>query len=200
MYVVSTQRSGATAFCINHAFQNNMEYGGDLHALHCNAFLPEFQNDFIEQKKTFHETGIQPSFDPLKTCQAWADIMNPQKIYMVPAFNVGVYNNASFFITRKNVRNLIKSIVNYRIKASRPRPIIPTGVFNTLVHDLTVMAIMLTYCKENNKTITWYEDVFTRDTEYTFYNDWYGRGEFEFLIDNYLAKSILHDIHPDLIV
>jgi hypothetical protein len=196
MYIVGTARSGSTAFTIHKALEAGIPFKGEINyspaVVGTNTTRPNWKRDF-------HETGIQPTYTMAEFLAAWANLSDPNSMYLVNALNcdVGAWGGATAYITRKNIRNSLRSHANHVIKnyygstpTVRPfhfvRPLIERNLIST--------CLLLKFCADNNKTITWYEDVFEKETTYTAYNEWPHKVELEAFID-----GLITEFRPELL-
>jgi hypothetical protein len=206
MYALATQRSGGTAFCLNYAFEHNIEYGGELTLPFVNPGTPTTENPFVNLKQLYHETGIQPTYTMDEFLTNMSELKNPSKIFLVTV-PLGIYliEDADFLISRKNIKNISASFVNYTLKISPEVGQIDGYVdisqaFNRSTGDLKALAVMLQHCKNTGKQMTWYEDHFNRTTEYTLYNNWSQKARFETLIDRHIESIDFQGLNENIIL
>ena len=205
MYVVATARSGATAFCLNYAFEHGIEYGGELSVQFVNPGMDTPGNPYINTKQATHETGIQPTYTPNEFLSNVSELKNPSKIFLVPAIHgAHLLADADFYMTRKNVYNIFKSRMNFLLKTSPQDMQGSIGslspIFYRNVMELRALVVMLQYCKNNDKQVTWYEDTFTRDTEYTYLDAWENRNEFLGGLQAHVSSIDFEYLNPNIIV
>lgn len=207
MYVVSTFRSGGTAFCLKHAFDNKLTYGGELDPLFINAFGKTNAKAFVNYKSFYHETGVQPTYTARGFVEQWKNLNDPNTVYLLPASQgIPFLRNASHVITRKNIRKMIASFINYNLKASNfvstssNTQYIYSSLYAAVQRELQLLACMLDYCNMNDKPITWYEDNFDRDTEYALYNKWDQKKNFEKAIEFFLQNIPLSAYSKEIVV
>lgn len=194
MYIVGTQRSGSTAFAIHKALEAGIPFRGELSL----RYVVQQPSTRINFKRLFHETGIQPDYTLSEYMLQLEGIDSTDSMYLLNAASSvpNMWSNASAFITRKNFRNILKSQANYLIKnnpiAGQERDV------RLLTMDMTVTAIsaclLLKYCNDHQKEITWYEDVFDRVTVYDGFEGYAHKEELEGLMD-----ALIEEFRPELL-
>lgn len=202
MYIVGTARSGSTAFTIHKALEAGVPYKGEIN------YTPAIVGATTSRsiwKRDFHETGIQPSYTVTEYLDAWANLSDPNSMYLVNAIagDISVWGGAAAYITRKNVRNAMISHANHVIKnyyGSTPivRPF--HFVKQLLERNMISTCLLLKFCADNNKTITWYEDVFEKNTTYTAFEEWPHKDMALAFIDELIAEFRPELLNQNIIV
>lgn len=205
MYVVSTVRSGGTAFCLRLALDNNITYGGELNPSLLNpAPLGVSNNPYINVKQLYHETGVQPEFTPTSFLDALRNVSSPDVVYLLPVrFSLGFMENADFYLVRRNVMNIFRSMVNYQLQMFNSDNANSRDSFRSMmlqtITEIKALSVLLRFCYDNQKNITWYEDQFSRDTEYVLYNQWSMYSNFELLIKEHLESTNFKELYPNIV-
>lgn len=192
MYVVGCPRSGSTALAIHKALEANIPFRGELAPM----YILQGSEHRLNFKRTYHETGVQPDYSLSEYLMHWENINSPSSMYLL---NIGsspaMWGNASAYIARKNFRAMFVSSANYLLKNNpfpEERPV------HLLRQQITFNAvgtcIFLKYCAEHQKEITWYEDIFDRETEYTFYNNYAHKEELDECIE-----GLVQELRPELL-
>lgn len=196
MYVVGSSRSGSTAFTIHKALEAGIPYRGELAPAHV---IRPFEKDSqrVSFKRQYHETGVQPDYTSSEYLMHWENINSPSSMYLVnpSASSPAVWNNACAYITRKNFRNMLKSSCNYLIK-NNPFPYdrAPDYLRFHIMATAVGAALLLQFCTERQKEITWYEDILDRNTEYSYYDSYVHKED----LDGYIDVMIL-ELRPEII-
>lgn len=179
MYIVASPRSGGTAYSILHATEHNLTFKGELSP----AFVFGPNNaGRSNYKSQHHETGMQPDYELDEYLGYRQNLSDPANLFLVTTLQStpSEWENASAFITRRNLVNIVKSQVDFHARLTNrnlAQPEEKIQDFYMMTVDVavrTAMSIvtMLRYCKLNNKEIVWYEDVFQQDTQYETYESW----------------------------
>lgn len=207
MYVVSTPRSNSTEFCLKYSFDNNKQYMGELTYGISNPFKIDAQGSpFVNRKQQFHETGIQPTYSIPDLVTNWVNINDPNTLSLIRANdNMPLYNNATFLITRKNIREQLISMVDYRFKvlAGISGGSVITedtfSVINLCSAVMTYVCVLLQYAKVYSRDITWTEDFSTPSTTYPHIDTWENKAEFLILLDRQIAKIDFTSLNDQII-
>ncbi len=208
MYVVSTARSNSTEFCLKYSFDNNKQFMGELTYAINNPLKPDaIGAPFVNIKQEFHETGIQPTYTIPNLVTNWSNISDPNTLSLIRVVdNMPLYDNAAFLITRKNIREQLLSMVNYRLKVFvgiTGSSIITVNTFNMMNLCsvlMTHVCVLLQYAKVYSREITWTEDFSTPSTLYPYIDAWENKTEFLILLDRQLAKIDFASFNNQIII
>jgi hypothetical protein len=193
MYIVGSPRSGSTAYAIHKSIEQNVPFRGELTQI----YVLQPPTNRINYKRMFHETGVQPDYTLSEYMMHWENILSPASLYLINSVTSTPrdWGDAIAYITRKNFRNILKSGANYLIKNN---PFSAERDCHFLQQQMTFAAIgtctLLKYCNDHQKEITWYEDVFDRDTEYTFYDGYTLHSDLE----NHI-EGLIQELRPELL-
>lgn len=200
MYVVGSVRSGSTAFAISKALEYGVPYAGDLSytSIH-NPVANPFR---INAKDKFHEVGYNPSFTISQHVAATRNLEDPTRMYLLPANHAIAHSweNAVGYITRRNIKNIARSLFCYMQKINASRVPSEGEMFSFIERSLLGAALLLEYCKVANKQITWYEDVFEVETAYTAWDAIPYKASLEARIDRLLQELDPQSINPNIIM
>lgn len=202
MYIVGTARSGSTAFTIHKALEAGIPFKGEINYIPAIAGANSTRPNW---KRDFHETGIQPSYTLAEYLDSWANISDPNSMYLVNAVggDVSVWGGAAAYITRKNIRNSLLSHANHVIKnyyGSAPTPRQFHFVRQLVERNLITTCLLLKFCANNNKTITWYEDVFEKNTTYAALDEWEHKALLMTAIDEMIAEFRPELLNQNIVV
>lgn len=205
MYVVSTLRSGATAFCIDYAFNNNLTFQGELSPKYIRAGTITGLGADTNTKQQFHETGFQPTYSPEQFCNHINNLNSPNDLYLLNvAEHTTALPGASFYLTRKDIKASFQSLLNYFLKvtaSSENQLQSKSFFFFKQITPILVSnyATLLQFCKDNNKQITWYEDVYDRQTVYEFYEAWTQKDAFDQYVASIVNTVDWSSLNPEII-
>ena len=149
---------------------------------------------FVNRKQEFHETGVQPTYTIPALVTTWSNLNDPNTLSLIRVNdNMPLYDNAAFLITRKNVREQLLSMIDFRFKvfSGISNQSIPADAF-TMINFcsivITQICVLLQYAKVYSREITWTEDFSTPSTNHSFIDTWEHKVEFITLLDRQLAK------------
>lgn len=200
MYVVGSVRSGSTAFAISKAAEYGVPYAGDL--TYSSIHNPTTNPFRVNTKDKFHEVGYNPSFTISQYVAATRDLNDPTRMYLLPA-NITLtqsWENAVGYITRRNIKNIARSLFCYVFKINSNRLPSEGEMFSLIERSLIGTTLLLEFCKVANKEITWYEDVFDVETAYTTWETIPYKTTLESRIDKLLQELDPQSINPNIIM
>lgn len=199
MFVVGSVRSGSTAFAISKALELQVPYAGDLS--YTSVHNPVASPFRINAKDKFHEVGYNPSFTISEYVTSTQNLDDPTRMYLLPA-NLTVthcWNDAVGYITRRNIKNIARSLFCYMQKVNANRAPSEGEMFSFIERSLIGATLLLEYCKQANKQMTWYEDVFDVQTTYTTWETTPYKASLEARIDKLLQELDPQSINPNII-
>ena len=206
MYVVSTPRSNSTEFCLKYSFDNNKQYMGELTYAISNPLKTDAQGaPFVNRKQQFHETGVQPTYTIPTLVTTWSNLNDPNTLSLIRVNdNMPLYDNAAFLITRKNVREQLLSIVDFRFKvftgmSNISTPVDALAMINFCSLVIIQICILLQYAKVYSREITWTESFSSPSTNYSFLDAWVNKVEFLTLLDRQIAKIDFTSLNDQII-
>lgn len=153
-------RCNATQTAIDYAEQHQLLYGGELFPMYVShkAEVPTTNYKILN-----HEVKIQPNFDVELFVEQWSMLNSPNIIYLIRTRQaLPVFDNATMYLTRRNVRSMLYAWVDYNIAAIEGAGSIPAWhFFATMLRvEMIYLLAMAYHCNKNNKQITWYEDIY----------------------------------------
>ena len=180
MYIVATPRSGGTAYSTLHATEHDLTFKGELNPAF--VFGPNPNAARSNYKSLHHETSFQPDYQIDEYLGYRQNLTDPSSLFLVNTIQSTPqeWENASAFVTRRNLVNIVKSQVDFFARMTNRNlaqseenlhDFYATNVDIAMRTALSVV-LMLRYCKLNNKEIVWYEDVFQQDTVYEAFDSW----------------------------
>ena len=199
MFIVSAVRSGGTAYAIAKAAEMGIPFGGDLNYTQIAAASSTQPNI----KALYHETGIGHTFTPSEYVNIHLNLDTPAFMYLVPAnvYNIADWDKAQAYVCRRNIKNIARSVYCYTTKVNKDKRIVFQGeMFPAIMRALMGAACLLEYCKQRNKPVTWYEDVFDVSTEYKDYNESPYFAQMDPLIDKFLSEVNFQQINPNIVL
>lgn len=194
MYVVGSIRSGSTAFAVAKALEYNIPYAGDLSYTSIHQPGPEpFR---ANAKNEFHEIGFNPSYTVSQYVEISRNLQDPSHMYLIPASltSPDSWGDAVGYITRRSIKNIARSQFCFVKKISTSRLVSEGEMFGYIERALIGAVCLLEYCKQTNKQITWYEDMFDVNTVYTAWEESPFKLTFEAKID-----KLLQELNPQSI-
>jgi hypothetical protein len=194
MYVVGSVRSGSTAFAVAKALEYNIPYAGDLS--HSSIHQPGAEPFRVNAKNEFHEIGFNPSYTVSQYVEISRNLQDPAHMYLLPTSMIspGSWGNAVGYITRRNIKDIARSLFCYVKKTTTSRLISEGEMYGYIERALIGAVCLLEYCKQTNKQITWYEDMFDVDTVYTAWEE----SPFKLTIEAKIDK-LLQELNPQSI-
>ena len=188
MIVVSVPRSGGTKFCLDLSEKTNLPFFGELIIEHVDSY-PAKLLDIGKIKRQRHEAGVNSQKE--YTAEQFMTCLNKHKDHIILANTeaLGLYPFADYFLLRRNPINHFKSWYCWTLK-DVPEQALPIIVPNYIKFLYKNIASILDYCYYNGIEITWYEDLYDRETGYSGYDS---RPDY---IDPQLEETLSdYDIH-----
>jgi len=200
MYVVGSVRSGSTAFAVAKALEYNIPYAGDLSYTSIHQPGPEpFR---INAKNEFHEIGFNPNLTVSQYVEISRNLQDPSHMYLMPTnlASPSSWGDAVGYITRRNIKNIARSHFCYVKRTTASRLVSEGDMFGYIERSLIGAVCLLEYCKQTNKQITWYEDVFDVTTAYTAWEESPYKLTFEARVDKLLEELNPQSINSNIIL